>query len=69
MRMSEDDLLSMQQAAQLLGVSMPAFYAIVRRNELSATETRWLGQQRRRFFRRGEVEALRRRRAGEAEQT
>lgn len=70
MRVSDDDLLSMQQAAQVLGISMPAFYAIVdQRHELEPAETRQLGRQRRRFFRRGDVEALRRRREGETEQT
>lgn len=63
-----DDLLSMKEAAGLLGVSMPAFYTIVdTRHELEPAETRQVGRQRRRFFRRGDVEALRRRRAGESE--
>jgi hypothetical protein len=70
MRVGDDDLLSMKEAAQVLGVSMTAFYTIVdQRHELKPADTKQLGQQRRRFFRRGDVEALRRKRAGESETT
>jgi predicted DNA-binding transcriptional regulator AlpA len=66
MWVSDDDLLSMQETAQALGVSMPALYTIVdKRHEIEPAETRQLGRQRRRYFRRGDVEMLRRRRAGE----
>lgn len=67
MHLADDELLSMQQTAQLLGVSMPTLYAIIdERKELTPAEERTQGQQRRRFFRRSDVEALRRVRAGEA---
>ena len=59
----ETDLLSMQQAAKVLGVTMPTFYAIVdKRNELTPAKIEQLGRQRRRYFRWSDVEALRNRR-------
>jgi predicted DNA-binding transcriptional regulator AlpA len=63
--LNPDELLSMQQAALVLNVSMPTLYAIVdERGELKPAEERKLGKQRRRYFRRGDVEALRQRRTG-----
>jgi excisionase family DNA binding protein len=61
----QDELLSMQETANRLGVSMPTLYAIVdKRKELTAIE-QVIGRQRRRFFRCSEVEALKQRRAGQ----
>lgn len=66
--MAESDLLSLDQAAALLGVSRPTFYAIVDdRHELAPAQERTIGRQRRRFFRRADVEALKRQREGTAE--
>lgn len=51
---------------RVLGVSSPTLYAIVdERGELQPAEVRKIGQQTRRFFRRGDVERLRRQREGE----
>lgn len=64
--MTEEKLLTMQEAARLLGVSMPTIYAIVdTRKELAPVEERRIGKQRRRFFRRSDVERLKQERAGE----
>lgn len=65
MHLADEDLLSMQEAAQLLGVSMPTLYAIVdEREELQPAIVRYHGQQKRRYFRRSDVEELRQKRAG-----
>ena len=61
-----NDLLSFDEAAAWLGVSRQTIYAIVNeRHELRPAEERVIGKQRRRYFRRGDVEALRRKREGQ----
>lgn len=70
MEVNPDELLSMRQAVELLGVSRPTFYAIVdERKELTPAAERKIGNQRRRFFRRGDVEALRQQRTGAVTQS
>lgn len=64
--METTDLLSWRETMHALGVSSPTLYAIVdERKELEPAETRKIGLQTRRFFRRGDVEQLRRQREGE----
>jgi excisionase family DNA binding protein len=63
--MDADELLSMQQAADALAVSRPTFYEMLERGEVVPTEVRQLGRQIRRYFRRSDIEALHRKRAGE----
>lgn len=64
---TDDDLLSMNETTALLGISRTALYTIVdERKELKAADERMIGSQRRRFFRRGDVEALKRQREGGA---
>jgi predicted DNA-binding transcriptional regulator AlpA len=59
------DLLSWRETMLALGVSSPTLYAIVdERKELEPAEVRKIGLQTRRFFRRGDVEQLRRQREG-----
>lgn len=66
--MNQDDLLTWQETMQLLGVSSPTLYAIVDdRKELAPAVDAALGKQRRRQFRRADVEALKRKRTGEAQ--
>lgn len=61
-----EELLSWQAAARILGVSSPTLYKIVERKELTPARVQVLGSQKRRYFRRDEVEVLRdRRREGE----
>jgi hypothetical protein len=56
---TDDDLLSFNETAQILGISRTALYTIVdERKELEAAATPARGAQRRRYFRRGDVEAL-----------
>lgn len=66
--MNQDDLLTWQETMQLLGVSSPTLYAIVDdRKELAPAVDTTLGKQRRRQFRRLDVEVLKRKRSGEAQ--
>ena len=61
-----DELLSWKETMTALGVSSPTLYAIVNtRQELTAARVVQNGQQQRRYFRKADVEALRRQRAGE----
>lgn len=61
-----DELLSWKETMIALGVSSPTLYAIVdARQELTAARIVQSGQQQRRYFRKVDVEALRRQRAGE----
>ncbi len=63
--MTDTDLLSWRETMQALDVSSPTLYAIVdERKELAPAAVRQMGQQTRRFFRRGDVEQLRRQREG-----
>lgn len=63
--MEDTDLLSWRETMQALNVSSPTLYAIVdERKELTPADVRQIGQQTRRFFRRGDVEQLRRQREG-----
>lgn len=61
-----DELLSIDATAALLKISRQALYTIVdERKELAVAEERWRGAQRRRYFRRGDVEAFRQKREGQ----
>jgi predicted DNA-binding transcriptional regulator AlpA len=60
-----EHLLSWFETRQMLGVSSPTLYAIVKRKELQPAALQQLGKQQRRFFRREDVETLKRKREGE----
>lgn len=59
-----DQLLSWKDTMQALGVSSPTLYAILERGELEPAKTQQIGKQQRKFFREGDVTALRRKREG-----
>jgi len=63
--MTQEDLLSWQETMQALQISSPTLYAIVGRQELMPSVVKQMGQQQRKFFRRDEVERLRRIRTGQ----
>ena len=67
---TDDQLLSWDATAQLLGVSRQALYDIVgRRKDLAPAKVAMIGKQQRRYFLRRDVEALKRLREGEQIET
>lgn len=60
--MPDKDLLSMKEAASALFVSMPTLYQILKRGELTVANVKMIGKQRRSYFSRADVEALRQKR-------
>lgn len=63
---TDDQMLSWDATAQLLGVSRQALYDIVnRRKDLTPAKVATIGKQQRRFFAQHDVEALKRKREGE----
>jgi len=68
--MTTETLLSWKETMELLGVSSPTLYVIVRqRQELRPASIQTIGKQQRQFFRREDVEALKRKREGEQVET
>lgn len=58
--------LSVPEVARALGVSETIVRRLVKRKELAVAREEQIGQQTRRYFDAGVVEALRRKRAGES---
>jgi hypothetical protein len=61
-----EELISIPVTAERLGVSETVVYKLVKRGDLSPAKVEQVGKQTRRYFRAGDVEALRQQRGGEA---
>jgi DNA-binding transcriptional MerR regulator len=59
-----DKLISVPDAAKQLGVSETVVRRLTKRGDLIPAKVQQVGQQTRRYFRAGDVEALRQQRSG-----
>lgn len=62
-----EELLSIPETAQRLGVSDTIVRRLIKRGELAPAKVEHIGQQTRRYMRASDVEALRAKRSGEGQ--
>lgn len=62
-----EELISIPEAANRLGVSETIVRKLTRRGDLTPAKVEQVGQQTRRYYRAGDIEALRRKRSGEVQ--
>lgn len=63
-----EELISIPEAASRLGVSETIVRKLTRRGDLTPAKVEQVGQQTRRYYRAGDVEALRQKRSGEVQE-
>lgn len=61
----QDELIDIPQAAALIGRSHTVVQKLTKRGDLVVAKVEKLGKQTRRYYKRGDVEAYKRRRDGE----